>query len=68
MALRPSADETVRLTIDLEPAGDPIAGRIRTSGGEEHAFTGYMGLIAALDALRPEVEVRSEDGSRPDRR
>jgi hypothetical protein len=43
--------EPTRLTIDLTPDAEPIAGRIESMGGESREFAGYMGLIAALDAL-----------------
>ena len=43
--------QRTRFTIDLIPAAEPIAGRIESAGGEAREFAGYIGLIAALEAL-----------------
>jgi hypothetical protein len=44
--------ETTRITLELERGSEPIAGQLASPGGPERRFSGYMELIAALDALR----------------
>ena len=43
--------EPTQFTIELTAAAEPIAGRIEAVGGEARGFAGYIGLIAALEAL-----------------
>jgi hypothetical protein len=42
------------LTLHIEPRpnGQPIAGRLRDSCGEEHHFTGWLGLLTLLEQAR----------------
>ena len=47
----------MRIDLDLDAGSEPVAGRLVVAGGAEHPFTGYAGLIAALEELR-----RGEDG------
>jgi hypothetical protein len=42
---------TVRIALDLDPGSEPVAGRL-VAGGIAREFTGYAGLIAALEGLR----------------
>ena len=42
---------TRTITIDLELGDDGFAGEARQTGGEGLPFAGWLGLIAALDAL-----------------
>ena len=39
---------SLRLTLELEPGADPIAGVIRDSTGLSHSFVGWLGLAVAL--------------------
>ena len=45
-------NEHRKLTIDLDPGADPIAGRIGPDEGPQAPFTGYRELIASLEQLR----------------
>lgn len=45
--------ERTRLTVELESEAEPIKGQISEPGGRAHEFSGYMGLIEALERLRP---------------
>lgn len=38
----------LRLTLELEPDADPIAGVIRDDTGSSHPFVGWLGLAVAL--------------------
>jgi hypothetical protein len=40
--------ETLRVYVDFDNREDPIAGRLRVGDGER-PFTGWLGLIAALE-------------------
>jgi len=42
----------VRIDLDLDLGSEPVAGRLAVVGGAARGFTGYAGLIAALEALR----------------
>jgi hypothetical protein len=41
----------VTITLDLRLAGDELDGRATAGDGEEKAFSGWLGLIVAIDAL-----------------
>ena len=43
----------MRLTLDLVPGAEPIAGVLRDSAGREREFSGWLGLAAALEVLAP---------------
>lgn len=36
----------------MDLGSEPVIGRLAVGGGTAHPFTGYAGLIAALQALR----------------
>jgi hypothetical protein len=44
--------ERMHLHLHLDLTSEPIVGRLVLAGGAPTAFTGYTGLIAALEALR----------------
>jgi hypothetical protein len=48
-----------RLVLELERHKPRIGGRVRADGGEERRFSGWLGLISALDA---ELAPPSPDG------
>jgi hypothetical protein len=52
-----------RLILELDAASRPIAGRIGPRAGRAIEFSGYMDLIAALEALREPDEPRTEGSS-----
>ena len=43
---------TARLRLDLDLDAEPISGQVTLDGAEPVAFTGYTGLIAALESIR----------------
>jgi hypothetical protein len=51
-----------RLTVELESQSEPIRGRISEPGGRAREFSGYMGLIEALERLRTSGELESAVG------
>jgi hypothetical protein len=42
-------EERLRIGLEFDQPGDPIAGTL-TVGGAQRPFTGWLGLIAALEA------------------
>lgn len=61
-------NERLRLTLDLDPGADPIAGRVEPQKGPGEPFAGYVELIAALERARNGgAEASSADvaGGRP---
>ena len=43
---------TAHLHLDLDLDAEPISGRLALEGAEPLSFTGYTGLIAALESIR----------------
>jgi len=46
-------DATLTATLELRIDGEFISGRVIGEDGESHDFDGWLGLLAALDALVP---------------
>ena len=46
---------TAHLRLDLDLDAEPISGQVALDGVDPVAFTGYTGLIAALEAIRAGV-------------
>jgi hypothetical protein len=51
--------EKQRIVIELDWGTEPVSGWLRPGDGDGpgRPFSGYVSLLAALDALRPNVEV-----------
>lgn len=45
------AEKTIRITCELQTVGDSLTGRARRQDGEAREFTGWLGLLGALQAL-----------------
>jgi hypothetical protein len=54
----------VDLRIDL--GGEPVSGSLAIAGAEATPFSGYTGLIAALEALR--LQSRDQENNREEER
>ncbi|MGZ5335557.1 MAG: hypothetical protein ACXWZ6_08965 [Solirubrobacterales bacterium] len=52
----------IRITLELEPADGPPAGRA-SAGGSAREFSGWLGLMSAIDALV--IEAPARDGRDP---
>jgi len=50
---------TLDLRLELDP--DSIGGLVSANGGPARAFTGYAGLIAALESIRVEQAPVAEE-------
>jgi hypothetical protein len=44
-------DRRISLRLDLTLAGEQLSGRVVDAAGTRRDFTGWMGLIAGIDAL-----------------
>jgi hypothetical protein len=49
-------DTTLRVGLELDVHQDPVAGLVRDEDGEEHRFSGWLGLAAVLEGLTSEAE------------
>lgn len=47
----PPARRRIHIDLDLELTGDEVEGRAAAPGLEPRSFSGWVGLIAALDGL-----------------
>lgn len=55
--------EARHLTVKLDPASEPIAGRLSLDGGPASRFVGYLQLIARLEKLRSGTDPSGPAGS-----
>ncbi len=44
-------ETTIEVTVELGAGADRIEGRVRAEDGSSRRFTGYVGLLAAIDAV-----------------
>jgi hypothetical protein len=52
--------DVTRLELELDDGQRLFTGRLRTQGGRERSFHGWLGLISALDA---ELGLRGRNGA-----
>jgi hypothetical protein len=45
-------DTSLRVLLELNPAGSPVHGQLSTGGEQAQPFEGYVSLIAALEDIR----------------
>jgi hypothetical protein len=53
--------EPLRISIELDPGSEPLAGRITVPGAAPRAFVGWMELVHAIDRARLAWEGGEED-------
>jgi hypothetical protein len=41
----------VTITLELRQAGEELDGRATDAGGESRSFSGWLGLLVAIDAM-----------------
>jgi hypothetical protein len=44
-------ETTIAVTVELSPGSEQIAGEVRAEDGRARRFTGYVGLMAAIEAV-----------------
>jgi hypothetical protein len=54
-------DEPLRISIELDPGTEPVAGRITIPGAEPRTFVGWMELVHAIDHARHARDGDEED-------
>jgi hypothetical protein len=57
-------DTALRLMIEVVALADPIHGTVTDQAGTSHQFSGWTGLLAALDSAIDAVKPAAETGSR----
>jgi hypothetical protein len=45
-------DEPLRISIEIDPGTEPVAGRVIVAGAAPRAFVGWMELVHAIDRAR----------------
>jgi hypothetical protein len=45
------SEQTISISLELRLTGDSLAGRARNGTGADREFIGWIGLLAAIDAL-----------------
>jgi hypothetical protein len=54
-------DEPLRISIELDPGTEPVAGRLTVPGAAPRDFVGWMELVHAIDRARLIAEGRGEE-------
>ena len=57
-----AVDEPLRISIELDPGTEPLAGRITVPGVAPRAFVGWMELVHAIDRARLSWDGRGGGG------
>ena len=52
---------TTQITLDLEVDDDFLSGRVRNGSGPDRPFSGWLGLMAAIDELLAAAGRKEED-------
>jgi hypothetical protein len=55
-------DRALRVRLDLHLDRDPICGRLRTEGGADERFVGWLGFVDALKRLQDREAGRDREG------
>jgi hypothetical protein len=53
--------EQLRISIELDPGTEPVAGTITVPGAAPRAFVGWMELVHAIDRARLAWDGREDD-------
>jgi hypothetical protein len=61
---RPIGETTMHLDLHIDLGAQPVAGSLAAAGGRATSFSGYTGLIAALEALRLGDRERDESAAK----
>jgi hypothetical protein len=58
--------EEIQITCELQTVGDSLTGRARRQDGEAREFTGWLGLLGALQALMADADAGGEPVPAPE--
>jgi hypothetical protein len=47
-----AVDEPLRISLEIDPGSEPVAGTIAVAGAAPRAFVGWMELVHAIDRAR----------------
>jgi hypothetical protein len=53
--------QAVTITLELRLAGDELDGRASDGASEARSFSGWLGMLVAIDALLSAAPERAED-------
>jgi hypothetical protein len=53
--------EPLRISIEIDPGTEPVAGRISVLGAAPRAFVGWMELVHAIDRARQASDSGGEE-------
>jgi hypothetical protein len=56
--------QRTRVILELD-GGEPVEGSLTADGGSSHTFTGWMELVAGLQAVIDEAAIPPENAARP---
>jgi hypothetical protein len=56
------ADDRLHVTVELEPAGDPICGTLADGAGPPIAFSGWLELMSGFETIRDRADVNRQRG------
>jgi hypothetical protein len=56
-----AVDEPLRISIEIDPGSEPVAGTIAAAGAAPRAFIGWMELVHAIDRVRRRDSGGEED-------
>jgi hypothetical protein len=59
------AEGTIRILCELQVVDDSLTGRVQRLDGEAREFTGWLGLLGALQALLPGTDIDHAADSKP---
>jgi hypothetical protein len=58
--------QTIVIRLELHPDDESLSGRASDTSGVTREFVGWMGLVAAIDALVP-ASIKPQDEGEPSR-
>jgi hypothetical protein len=56
--------QAITVTLRLETAGDSLTGSASDAAGAQKDFSGWLGLISAVEALRAKAAAADKGGSK----
>ena len=64
---RTDEDRVLRVQLELDLDSQPVTGLLRSEGGADEAFVGWLGFVDALKRLHEPGDAASQDREESDR-
>lgn len=58
-------EDAIRILLEVDVADESLTGRASTSDGTTRTFSGWLGLLGALDAMLPTSHPHVQEPDRP---